>query len=58
MDSRVIVLLRGMCYNGSIKKTGGIILKDLTLSFGKPVCVGLYTVFALIAAKKKSPCRC
>lgn len=28
-------------------------MKNLTLAFGKPVCVGLYGAFAYLAAKKK-----
>ena len=28
-------------------------MKNMTLACGKPVCVGLYTAFAVLAAKKK-----
>ena len=28
-------------------------MKNMTLAFGKPICVGLYTAFALMAAQKK-----
>ncbi len=28
-------------------------MKNLTQQFGKPVCVGLYTLFAFMAAKKR-----
>ena len=28
-------------------------MKNMTLAFGKPICVGLYTAFAFMAMKKK-----
>ena len=28
-------------------------MKNMTLAFGKPICVGLYTAFAFLAMKKK-----
>ena len=28
-------------------------MKNLTVAFGKPVCVGLYAAFAFLAAQKK-----